>query len=192
MPDDPNPDITALLRRFQAGDTDAQSELVEAVYGELRAIARRHMNRERGEHTLQATALVNEAYLKLVQIRNVQWQDRAHFFAIAARVMRQILVDHARQRLAGKRGGGMLVLPLNEAIASSPAEPGKLIEVDEALSRLAVEDELVGRVVELRFFGGLSVEETAHVLNVPKRTVEREWTFGRAWLRTELGASASL
>lgn len=185
-------DITGLLQRFQGGDEAARSALVEAVYGELRAIAARHMGRERGEHTLQATALVNEAYLKLVNMKQAQWQDRAHFFAVAAKVMRQILVDHARQRLAGKRGGGMLVLPLNEAIALSPAEPAKMIEVDEALERLSLEDEFVGRVVELRFFGGLSVEETAHVLNVPKRTVEREWTFGRAWLRTELGSSATV
>jgi len=185
-------DITGLLKRFQDGDEAAQNALVDAVYVELRAIAARHMSRERGEHTLQATALVNEAYLKLVNMKSAHWHDRAHFFAVAARVMRQILVDHARQRLAGKRGGGILVLPLNEAIACSPAEPGKMIAVDDALTRLAAEDELVGKVVELRFFGGLSVEETAHVLKVPKRTVEREWTFGRAWLRTELGSSLNV
>ena len=185
-------DITGLLQKFQGGDEQARAALVQAVYAELRAIAARHMGRERGEHTLQATALVNEAYLKLVNMKQAQWNDRAHFFAVAARVMRQILVDHARQRLAGKRGGGVLVMPLNEAIAVAPTEPARMIEVDEALTRLAAEDELVGKVVELRFFGGLSVEETAHVLNVPKRTVEREWTFGRAWLRTELGPSASV
>jgi RNA polymerase sigma-70 factor, ECF subfamily len=185
-------DITELLHRFQTGDEEARNTLVETVYGELRAIAARHMSRERGEHTLQATALVNEAYLKLSKMKEANWQDRAHFFAVAARVMRQILVDHARQRLAGKRGGGALVLPLNEALAFAPEEPGKMIEVDEALTRLAEEDELVGKVVELRFFGGLSVEETALVLRVPKRTVEREWTFGRAWLRTELGAPATI
>lgn len=185
-------DITELLHRFQDGDEKARNELVEAVYAELRAIAARHMNRERGEHTLQTTALVNEAYLKLVNIKAAQWQDRAHFFAVAARVMRQILVDHARQRLAGKRGGGAVVLPLNEALAFAPQEPAMMIQVDEALTRLSTEDELVGRVIELRFFGGLSVEETAHVLKVPKRTVEREWTFGRAWLRTELGPSATI
>lgn len=185
-------DITELLHRFQDGDDVARNELVEAVYAELRVIAARHMGRERGEHTLQTTALVNEAYLKLVNIKSAQWQDRAHFFAVAARVMRQILVDHARQRLAGKRGGGVMVMQLNEALAYSPEEPHVMLQVDEALTRLSGEDELVGKVIELRFFGGLSVEETAHVLKVPKRTVEREWTFGRAWLRTELGPSAAV
>ncbi len=183
-------DITGLLHRFQDGDEVARNELVEAVYAELRVIAARHMGRERGEHTLQTTALVNEAYLKLVNIKSAQWQDRAHFFAVAARVMRQILVDHARQRLAGKRGGGVMVMQLNEALVYSPEQPEVMVRVDEALTRLSGEDELVGKVIELRFFGGLSVEETAHVLKVPKRTVEREWTFGRAWLRTELGPSA--
>lgn len=183
-------DITELLHRFQDGDEVARNELVEAVYSELRVIAARHMGRERGEHTLQTTALVNEAYLKLVNIKSAQWQDRAHFFAVAARVMRQILVDHARQRLAGKRGGGVMVMQLNEALVYSPEQPQVMLQVDEALTRLSGEDELVGKVIELRFFGGLSVEETAHVLKVPKRTVEREWTFGRAWLRTELGPSA--
>lgn len=185
-------DITELLHRFQDGDQVARNELVEAVYGELRVIAARHMGRERGEHTLQTTALVNEAYLKLVNIKSAQWQDRAHFFAVAARVMRQILVDHARQRLAGKRGGGVMVMQLNEALVFSPNQPEVMLQVDDALTRLSNEDELVGKVIELRFFGGLSVEETAHVLKVPKRTVEREWTFGRAWLRTELGPSAAV
>jgi len=186
-------DITELLHRFQTGDEEARNALVEAVYGELKAIAARHMNRERGEHTLQATALVNEAYLKLSKMKETNWQDRAHFFAVAARVMRQILVDHAMQRLAGKRGGGILVLPLNEALAFAPEESGKMLEVDEALTRLAEEDEVVGKVVELRFFwGGVSVEETALVLRVPKRKVEQEWTFGRAWLRTKLGAPAAI
>ena len=185
-------DITGLLHRFQEGDEAARTLLVETVYDELRAIAARHMSRERDGHTLQATALVNEAYLKLVNIKAAQWQDRAHFFAVAARIMRQILVDHARQHLAGKRGGGMILLPLNEALAFTPEEPERVLQVDEALTRLSIEDELVGRVVELRFFGGLSVDETAEVLKVPKRTVEREWTFGRAWLRTELGPTPTL
>ena len=185
-------DITELLHRFQDGDEVARNELVEAVYAELRVIAARHMGRERGEHTLQTTALVNEAYLKLVNIKAAQWQDRAHFFAVAARVMRQILVDHARQRVAGKRGGGTVVMQLNEALVYSPEQPQVMLQVDEALTRLSKEDELVGKVIELRFFGGLSVDETAHVLKVPKRTVEREWTFGRAWLRTELGPSAAV
>lgn len=185
-------DITGLLHRFQSGDEVARAALIDAVYGELRAIANRHMNREREGHTLQATALVNEAYLKLVNLKTADWQDRAHFFAVAARVMRQILVDHARQRLAGKRGGGVLLMPLSEALAFAPDSPSNLLEVDEALTRLAAEDELVSKVVELRFFGGLTVEETAHVLNVSKRTVQREWTFGRAWLKTELSSKKSV
>jgi len=185
-------DITGLLHRFQEGDSLARNELVEAVYTELRMIAARHMGRERMGHTLQTTALVNEAYIKLVNIRGAQWQDRAHFFAVAARVMRQILVDHARQRLAGKRGGDMIVLPLNEELVFAAGQPDSILQVDEALTRLSLEDEQVGKVVELRFFGGLSVEETALVLKVPKRTVEREWTFGRAWLRTELGPSVTV
>lgn len=192
MPEPEEEDITELLHRFQTGDVEARNDLVEAVYTELRGIAARHMSRERGQHTLQPTALVNEAYLKLAGMKNAAWQDRSHFFAVAARVMRQILVDHARQRLAGKRGGGIVVLPLNEALAMSPGEPQQMLEVDEALTRLSIEDAQVGKVVELRFFGGLSVEETAQVLNVPKRTVEREWTFGRAWLRTELGSGLTV
>lgn len=189
---EPEEDITGLLHRFQEGDESARALLVEAVYEELRAIAARHMSREREGHTLQATALVNEAYLRLVNIKSAQWQNRAHFFAVAARIMRQILVDHARQHLAGKRGGGVILLPLNEALAFSPEDPALVLQVDEALTRLSAEDGQVGRVVELRFFGGLSVDETAEVLKLPKRTVEREWTFGRAWLRTELGPAPTL
>ncbi len=185
-------DITGLLHRFQAGDDDARDQLIEKVYDELKQIAGRYMRRERGDHTLQATALVNEAYLKLTHARGGAWQDRAHFFAVASRIMRQILVDHARQHVAGKRGGGVQLLPLNEAIAFSPEESGQLVQLDDALTRLASEDERVGQIVELRFFGGLSVEETAEVLKVAKRTVEREWSFGRAWLRTELGHTANV
>ncbi len=184
-------DITGLLRRFQAGDEEARSRLMETVYGELKQIAGRYMRRERGDHTLQTTALVNEAYMKLTHARGGAWQDRAHFFAVAARIMRQILVDHARQHVAGKRGGGVQMLPLNEALVFAPEESGQMIQLDEALSRLASEDERVGQIVELRFFGGLSVDETAEVLKIAKRTVEREWSFGRAWLRTELGHSAA-
>ena len=182
-------DITGLLHRFQAGDDDARNQLIETVYDELKQIAGRYMRRERGDHTLQTTALVNEAYLKLTHARGGAWQDRAHFFAVASRIMRQILVDHARQHVAGKRGGGVELLPLNEAVAFSPEESGQIVHLDDALTRLASEDERVSQIVELRFFGGLSVEETAEVLKVAKRTVEREWSFGRAWLRTELGHS---
>lgn len=179
-------DVTALLRRFQQGDDSAQQALIEAVYDELKQIAARHMRRERPGHTLQTTALVNEAYVKLVQARTTAWNGRTHFFAVAAKLMRQILVDHARQQAAGKRGGGAAVLPLNEALVFAPEQSSEIVRLDDALTRLSSEDERAGRVIELRFFGGLSVDETAEVLQVPKRTVERDWTFGRAWLRTEL------
>ena len=180
-------DITELLHRFQAGDEDAQSQLIHAVHDELRLIAARYMRREKGDHTLQTTALVNEAYMKLVNLKIANWQDRAHFYAVAARVMRRILVDHARKHIAGKRGGGIDVLPLNEAIVFTPGRSSQIVQLDEALSRLAETDERAAKVIELRFFGGLSVEESAEVLNVSPRTVKREWMFARAWLRTEFG-----
>jgi RNA polymerase sigma-70 factor, ECF subfamily len=180
-------DITALLRRFQAGDEDAQSQLIAAVHDELRVIAARYMRREKADHTLQTTALVNEAYLKLVNLKTANWQDRAHFYAVASRVMRRILVDHARKHIAGKRGGGFDLLPLNEAIVFSPGRSGQIVQLDEALTRLAETDERAARVIELRFFGGLSVEESAEALRVSPRTIKREWTFARAWLRAEFG-----
>jgi len=180
-------DITELLHRFQAGDEGAQSELINAVQDELRVIAARYMRREKGDHTLQTTALVNEAYLKLVNLKTANWQDRAHFFAVASRVMRRILVDHARKHIAGKRGGGIDVLPLNEAIVFTPGRSGQIIQLDDALTRLAETDERAAKVIELRFFGGLSVEESAEALKVSPRTVKREWMFARAWLRSEFG-----
>ncbi len=164
---------------------------MDTVYDELKQIAARYMRRERANHTLQTTALVNEAYMKLTHARGGAWQDRAHFFAVAARIMRQILVDHARQHVAGKRGGGLQMLPLNEGLTFAPEASGQMIQLDDALTHLSSEDERVGQIVELRFFGGLSVEETAEVLKIAKRTVEREWSFGRAWLRTELGHSVT-
>jgi len=183
---DSGDDITALLKRFQTGDEDAQSKLIGAVYDELRVMAARYMSRERPGHTLQATALVNEAYLRLVKIKSADWQDRAHFFAVAAQVMRRILVSHARLHLAGKRGGGIEALSLDEGLIYSEQHSGQLVELDAALEKLASTDERVSKVIELRFFGGLSVDETAAVLRVSPRTVKREWMFGRAWLRSEL------
>ncbi len=180
-------DITELLHRFQAGDEDVHSQLIDAVHEELRLIAARYMRREKSDHTLQTTALVNEAYLKLVNLKVANWQDRAHFFAVAARVMRRILVDHARKHVAGKRGGGLDILPLNEAIVFTPGRSSQIVQLDDALNRLAQSDERAAKVIELRFFGGLSVEESAEVLKVSPRTVKREWTFARAWLRTEFG-----
>ena len=183
-------EITELLHRFQAGDEDAQSKLIEAVQDELHLIAARYMRREKGDHTLQTTALVNEAYLKLVNLKAANWQDRAHFFAVASRVMRRILVDHARKHIAGKRGGGLEALPLNEAIVFTPGRSSQIVQLDEALTRLAETDERASKVIELRFFGGLSVEEAAEVLRVSPRTVKREWMFARAWLRSEFGLGA--
>ena len=180
-------DITVLLHRFQQGDVDAQNQLVNAVQGELRLIATRYMRREKGGHTLQTTALVNEAYLKLINIKAASWQDRAHFFAVAAQIMRRILVDHARHHIAGKRGGGWEALPLDEALVFSVEKSSQLVDLDDALKLLGTKDPRASQVIELRFFGGLSVEESAEVLKISPRTVRREWTFARAWLREQLG-----
>lgn len=183
-------DITELLHRFQAGDDSAQSQLIAAVHDELHVIAARYMRREKGDHTLQTTALVNEAYMKLVHLKTANFQDRVHFYAIASNVMRRILVDHARKHIAGKRGGGMEALPLNEAIVFTPGRSSQIVELDEALTRLAASDERASKVIELRFFGGLSVEECAEALKISPRTVKREWMFARAWLRNEFGMAA--
>lgn len=180
-------EITALLRRFQEGDVEAESSLMDAVYAELRVMAKRFMARERQGHTLQTTALMNEAYLKLVQSESLYFKDRTHFFAVAAQVMRRILVDHARRHGAGKRGAGFEMLPLDEGLVYSPERGAQLVDLDDSLSRLAQLDPRAGRVIELRFFGGLSLDETAEVLQVSPRTVRREWDFGRAWLRQDLG-----
>lgn len=181
-------DITQLLRRMRSGDRGAADRLVAEVYPALKRIAARHMRRERPGHTLQTTALVNEAYVKLVRQEDADWSNRAHFFAVAAQVMRRILVDHARTRLAEKRGGGAAALPLDEALVFSPERSAEFVALDEALSRLETHDERVSRVVELRYFAGLSVEETAEALRISARTVKRDWQFGRAWLQAELGA----
>jgi RNA polymerase sigma factor (TIGR02999 family) len=180
-------DITELLHRFQDGDSAAHSMLINAVHSELRLMAARYMRREKQGGTLQTTALLNEAYLKLINVKATNWQDRAHFFAVAARIMRQILVDHARKRMAGKQWNAPDTLQLDEALVFTSARSSQLIELDEALTRLAEKEELASRIVELRFFGGLSVDESAGVLNISRRSVEREWTFARAWLRQELG-----
>jgi RNA polymerase sigma-70 factor, ECF subfamily len=182
----PQEDITALLHRFRDGDKQARSKLITTLYNELRIMAARYMRRERDGHTLQTTALINEAYMRLVSLKNIDWQDRAHFFAVAATVMRGILVDHARKHVAGKRGAGIHVLPLNEGLVFSPERAEPLLRLDEGLRRLSAHDERAGQVIELRFFGGLSIEETAAVLGTSARTVKREWAFARAWLRTEL------
>jgi RNA polymerase sigma-70 factor, ECF subfamily len=183
----PQEDITALLHRFRDGDTQARSKLITTLYNELRIMAARYMRREREGHTLQTTALINEAYMRLVSLKSIDWQDRAHFFAVAATVMRGILVDHARKHMAGKRGAGIDVLPLDEGLVFSPQRAEPLLRLDEGLTRLSTQDERAGKIIELRFFGGLSIEETAAVLGTSTRTVKREWAFARAWLRMELG-----
>ena len=183
-------EVTVLLNRLQGGDKQAEGELITCVYRELKTLAAAYMKRERSDHTLQPTALVNEAYLRLTGQKTVAWQDRAHFFAVAARVMRRILVDYARNRLAQKRGAGADAISLDEAFIFTAGRSGELLALDEALDRLAEQDRRTHRVIELRFFGGLSVEETAEVLEISSRTVKREWSFGRAWLRGELDQRA--
>ena len=187
-PEAPAADVTGLLLAWGRGDQSAADRLVPAVYDELRRQAERAMRREGSEHTLQATALVHESYLRLVDQRRVEWRNRAHFFAIAATVMRRILVDHARARLTAKRGGGVAPITLAGAEQGGPQETDDvdLLALHEALERLAALDPDQARLVELRYFGGLTIEETAAALDVSPATVKREWALARAWLRREL------
>jgi RNA polymerase sigma-70 factor, ECF subfamily len=178
--------VTLLLERWSGGDESALSELMPIVYGELRRLAGAYLRREGPGHTLQPTALVNEAYLKLVDQQRARWQNRAQFFGVAARLMRRILIDHARARRAAKRGGGPHSFHLSLDALAADAPEADLLAVHEALERLAAIDPQQGRIVELRFFGGLSIEETAEVLGVGHATVERDWKVARAWLRREL------
>ena len=179
-------EITGLLRAWSAGDQAARDQLVPLIYGELRCMARRYTERERPGQTLQATALVNEAYLRLMGTKDIRWQDRAHFFAVSAQIMRRILVDAARARATRKRGSGIIPLNLNESIDAVPDRAGELIALDEALSALAKFDPRKVRVVEMRFFVGLSVEETAEVLKISPQSVMRDWKLARSWLLREL------
>jgi RNA polymerase sigma factor (TIGR02999 family) len=187
------PDVTPLLLAWGAGDASAGEQLLPAIYAELHRQASRAMRRERGEHTLQATALVHEAYLRLVDQRRVAWQNRAQFFGVAAQVMRRILVDHARAHHAEKRGGHMQPISLGAADnAQTHEQEGGALDVlmlHDALERLALLDLDQARLVELRYFGGLNIEETAEALGVSPATVKREWATARAWLRRELGAA---
>ena len=179
-------DVTLVLEQMRKGDKGAADKLLPLVYDEFRALARHYLAQERCNHTLQPTALVHEAYMKLVDQTRVDWQGRSHFFAVAAQAMRRILVDHARSRQRDKRGGGRARVVLYEAVALSPQKDEDVLALDEALERLAALDARQAKVVELRFFGGLSVEEVAEALGVSKRTVEGDWTFARAWLSREL------
>jgi RNA polymerase sigma factor (TIGR02999 family) len=176
------------LQDWSDGKTEAPDELMPLVYEELRRQAARYLRKERRDHTLQATALINEAYIKLVGQKNVRWQNRAHFFAISAQAMRRILVDHARSKHRDKRGGDAEKMSLEDAtmIAAGESKSVDLIALDEALIKLAKKDEQKARIVELRYFSGLSVEETAEVMSVSANTVERHWTMAKAWLHREL------
>jgi len=181
-------DVTRLLQQWQHGSREALEHLLPLVYAELHTLASRYLSRERREHTLQPTALVNEAYLKLANQRSVDWQNRAHFFGIAAQLMRRILVDHARQNASLKRGGDLPHLSLDDADpAAAPAiDLADAVALDRALSQLEAVDARQGRIVELRYFGGLSVQETAAVMELSPTTVKREWAVARAWLYREL------
>jgi RNA polymerase sigma-70 factor, ECF subfamily len=182
----PPPGITELLLRWRDGDEAGLDRIIPLVHRELQQIARRCMGGERRGHSLQPTALVNEAYLRLVDVQQMSWQNRAHFLAMAARVMRRILVDHARSKGYAKRGGGAARITLDDALIV-PNEPGRdLVALDDALKALAEVDERKSRMIELRFFGGLTVEETAAVLHVSPDTVKRDWRFTKAWVQREL------
>jgi len=183
-------EVTQLLLAWSQGDRSALEELIPLVYDELHRMARRYMVREQAAHTLQTTALVNEAYLRMVDLRKVQWQNRAHFFAVSAQLMRRILVDFARSRNYQKRGGGRRRVTLDEGLEVSPEQDADLVLLDDALNALAAIDDRKRRVVELRFFGGLTVEETAHVLEVSPDTVMRDWKMAKVWLLREMTGDA--
>jgi RNA polymerase sigma factor (TIGR02999 family) len=190
MADEPEHNVTRLLDDLSAGKEAAFDELLPLVYRELRRCAASYLRRERQNHTLQPTALVNEAFLKLVEQRNVRWQNRAHFFGVAAQAMRRILIDHARTHGRVKRGGAAPQVTLDEAMLVAESRSIDLLALNQALERLTALDERQARVVELKFFGGLSVEETAEVLNISPATVKREWSMAKAWLHTELVRTA--
>lgn len=187
----PSPDVTELLVAMGRGDESALNRLVPLVHDELRRLARRQMRRERGGHTLQTTALVNEAYVRLIDLSRVTWQDRGHFFGMSARLMRRVLVDHARARGSVKRGGGANRVSLDEAVGVALERPADLLALDDALSALAAVDPRKGQVVEMRFFCGFSVEETAEALAVSPETVMRDWRLAKVWLLRELQRGGS-
>ena len=187
--DHPSAEVTRLLKAWSNGQEQALDRLVPQIHRELRKLAAGYLRKERHDHTLQPTALVNEAFLKLIDQRAVRWQNRAHFFGIAAQAMRRILVDHARARAAGKRGDGVRHVPLEDAAVVGSALDHDLLALDEALTRLAAIDPQQSRVVELRFFGGLTLEETAEVMRISPATVGREWRMAKAWLFAEIGGA---
>ena len=185
-PDPSRPHVTELLLAWGRGDRSALDELVPVVHQELRRLARLQLRGERINHTLQTTALVNEAFIRLVDLRRIQWQDRAHFLSLSARLMRRILVDHARSRNYQKRGGGAMNVTLDEALVGSAERGADLLALDDALESLARQDPRKSQVVELRFFGGLSVDETAEALKVSPETVLRDWRLAKVWLLREV------
>jgi RNA polymerase sigma factor (TIGR02999 family) len=178
----PSPDVTGLLRAWSGGDEGALARIIELVYPELRDMARRCLSRERPDHTIQVTALVHEAYLRLVDIRQIKWQDRAHFFAVGARVMRRILVDYARARDCSKREGAVRRAELNDALLLSAEPDPMVIQLDQALQELDKFDSRKAQVVEMRYFGGLTADEIAAVLRISPQSVHRDWSLAKAWL----------
>ncbi len=192
MHDQTPAELTALLARWRRGDAGAEAELMQVVYGELHRLAARAMHGERGDHTLQPTALVHEAYLRLAAGARPAWRDRVHFYAVAARTMRRVLVDHARRQRAARRGGGALTVTLADgAVASPPPRPVDLLDLDDALEALARHDERKARVVEMRYFAGLTETETANALGVSEPTVRLDARLARAWLYRRLDAPAA-
>jgi RNA polymerase sigma-70 factor, ECF subfamily len=187
----PQHEITELLAEWREGNQSALDDLYPLVYDELHRLARRYMSRERKGHTLQTTALINEAYVRLVDQKNVQWANRSHFFAISAQIMRRILIDHARRHAYAKRGGGAQQVSLEEAATVTPEQGLELIRLDEALKSLAEMDPRRSQVVELRYFGGLNNEEIAGVLHISENTVTRDWNMARAWLYQQLTRSGA-
>jgi RNA polymerase sigma factor (TIGR02999 family) len=183
-------EVTQLLQKWSEGEEQALDRLLPQIHDELRKLAASYLRRERSDHTLQPTALVNEAFLKLVDQRSAKWQNRAHFFGIAAQAMRRILVDHARAHAASKRGGALRKVPLDDAILVGGAVDVDVLALDDALTRLAALDPQQSRIVELRFFGGLTMEETAEVMHISPATVGREWRMAKAWLAAEVGRTA--
>jgi RNA polymerase sigma factor (TIGR02999 family) len=187
----PSSEVTELLARWREGDREALDALMPLVYQELRRIAQHYLNNERSDHTLQSTALVHEAYVRMIEQDFPDWQSRAHFFAVAAQLMRQILVDYARSHRAAKRGGSVCKLTLDDAEDQAWPLDVDVVALDDALKGLAEMDEQQSRVVELKFFGGLSIEDTAEVLRISSSTVKRDWITARAWLYRELDRSAA-
>jgi len=183
-------DVTLMLKRLSAGDQEAVNMLVPVLYDELRRLAAYYLRKERSDHTLQATALVHEAYVRLVDQREVEWKNRNHFFGVAAQLMRRVLLDHARKHQAAKRGGPLRKVKLDDAVAMCEENAAELVALDGLLTRLSTIDPQQTRVVELRFFGGMSVEETAEVMNISPATVKREWAMAKAWFARELSRAA--